>query len=851
MPRLPYPRRLGTKLNALTIGLVLISAAASSGFVIWQGVLLQHRQLLRHGTALATLSARNSEYAIYVEDERALSQVIDGLDADQDVAYVALTDETQRTLAARVLRPGFERPLIGTAPTRESSDAVVRTRRTATNQTYSDIVVPVISDPVESAASELFLDAPHEADVRVVGYVQLGMSHQRLRENISTFVRASLSVTAFILVGGVLLTLIITRRIANPIQRLAKVTEAISNGDLDHDVRVDGNDEVGHLSRTFAVMVTRLKGYREQADAARRNLERRVERRTHELRQAAAEAVALADTAEAANHAKSQFLANMSHEIRTPMHGVLGMSELLGKTRLTEQQRQLTETIRGSAKALLTVLNDILDFSKIEADKLTLDTVEFSPRDVVESVVSLLAAQAQLKGVELICRIDDDVPATAVGDDVRFRQVITNLVDNAVKFTVEGEIVTRVSVDQQRHDLATVRVEVTDSGIGIGPDAQKHIFDGFAQADGSTTRQYGGTGLGLTIAKRLAQLMDGEIGVESAEGRGSTFWFTARLRQSLDLIQAPVNDLVQSTTADAADVVPSVHLPPWPVDDQNVRGGRVLLVEDNATNRAVARAMLESLGCQVDVAENGRQALASSETTTYDVILMDGQMPEMDGYEATANIRQREALRCNAPGHAQRISPVPIVAMTAHAMQGDRERCLAAGMNDYLSKPFSSEQLFAILLRWIRPVRETTSAQETTRDPTPSAERPVISEAILDGIRNLERAGAPGLLTEVLSLYLNEAAELASRLVTAVEMGDIDSLTRLAHSLKSASANVGAMKLATLCAEIEGLVRTKAMGSLVTTAAAIQLELDAVHGALSEIMATPDGTGPAEVVARP
>ena len=679
MPTFMRPRHLVTKLNTLTIGLVLASAAASSGFVIWQGVVLQHLQLLSHGTALATLSARNSEYAIYVEDERALSRVIDGLAADQDVAYVALTDETHRTLASRVVQPDFERPSIGIAPTTDAPDAVMRTQRTETNRTYTDIVAAVISDPDDDAAAGLFLGERRERDKRVVGYVQLGMSHERVRQNISMFIRASLSATAFILAGGVLVTLIVTRRITNPIRRLADVTKAISNGDLDHDVRVASRDEVGHLSRTFNVMLTRLKGYRAEADAARQDLEQRVEQRTHELQQATTAAVELANTAEAANRAKSQFLANMSHEIRTPMNGVLGVSELLTKTRLTDQQQQFAEAIRGSSKALLTILNDILDLSKIEADKLTLDTMELCLRDVVESV-----------------------PA-----------------------------------------------------------------------------------------------------------------------------------------------------PSRPVDNQALRGGRVLVVEDNATNRTLARAMLDSLGCRVDVAKDGRQALVASEKTTYDVILMDGQMPKMDGYEATTRIRRRETLTCvDTTSKGRERSPVPIVAMTAHAMPGDRERCLAAGMNDYLSKPFSGEQLSNMLLKWMPSASERTREQALHRGSSSGSGGPVINQNILDGIRTLERAGTPGLLTEVLSLYLHEAAELAPRLATAVETGDIESVTRTAHCLKSASANIGATKLATLCAEIEQPIRNKAMDALAKTALAVEVELAAVQSALSEIMAASDREQPAEVIAR-
>ena len=444
-------------------------------------------------------------------------------------------------------------------------------------------------------------------------------------------------------------------------------------------------------------------GYRKQADQARSELEEQVKQRTRELQQATNDAVALAEKAAAASRVKSQFIANMSHEIRTPMNGVLGMSELLADTTLTAEQQQCTDTIRASARALFDVINDILDFSKIEAGKLELEATEFALRDVVAGVAALLAGQAQRNGVAFIWSVDTEVPATAVGDAVRLRQILTNLVGNAVKFTTEGEIETRVSVVEEQGDVTTLRFTVRDTGTGIAPDVLDRIFDGFAQADESMTRKYGGSGLGLTIAKSLTEMMGGEIDVKSQVGQGSTFSCTVRVQRVHEggRLARRVNP-DSNTGRDAGAEGSTRH-------DARLASRRVLLVDDNHVNRLVGRKMLEKLGCRVDVAENGGQAITAYRRAAYDVILMDIQMPGMDGYAATRRIRglQAEAAVGWSP------ADVPIVAMTAHAMKGDRERCLDAGMDDYLSKPFTRCQLSEALRRCLPDLRVDDPAPTT------------------------------------------------------------------------------------------------------------------------------------------
>jgi two-component system sensor histidine kinase/response regulator len=740
---------------------------------------------------------------------------------------------------------------------------------------------------LQAATPLVFRDRP-------VGAVYLGLATSVLDEEIVNNRVSATGLGLLILALGVLASVYLAARVATPILALREATAEIARGNYAISVPSGGSEEIHALSQSFAGMATDLRAATDKLATAR-------------------------DAALAAERAKAEFLATMSHEIRTPMNGVTGMLGLLLDTDLDRFQKDYAETAHRSAEALLAVINDILDFSKIEAGKLDLELIDFELRHTIEDVVGLLSERAAAKGLELATLVHEGVPDILRGDPGRLRQVLFNLVGNAIKFTERGEVVVRVAVANAIEDAVMLRCEVTDTGIGIDAAGQARLFQPFAQADASTSRRYGGTGLGLAICRRLVEIMGGELGVRSRVGEGSTFWFTARLARGGALSEAALRQrgslagfralVVDDNRTSREDL--EQQLTKWGLDTQGTDGGapglamldaaaaggrpyalalidlhmqgmdglelgraikgdpaiaatrlvlmtsisargqaraaqeagfaafltkplrqsalhdclttvlgqsstpagdasagaiitrhtltearaarraRILVADDNEVNQRVTVGLLERLGHRADVVASGQEAVDAVLRARYDLILMDGHMPGLSGFEAATAIRAQES-----PGRR-----LPIIALSADATDAGREACRAAGMDDFIAKPINRAAFDDTLRRWLPDELRGGDGPAAAEPPTVPSERvPATLElAQLSSVAGDDR----GRMRTYLDLFASTTAKLLDDLVAAVRERDASGLRRLAHAVKGACGTVGAQEMAALAAALE------------------------------------------------
>ena len=723
------------------------------------------------------------------------------------------------------------------------------------------------------------------------------------------------------------------RLVGDPLLALAQTVQEVAVSQ-DYSIRVakQSEDEFGVLVDDVNQLLTQMGErdghFRGEGD----RLEAEVVARTRELRESNERMEAATTQAIEASKAKSQFIANMTHEIRTPMNGVLGMTELLVNTDLTSQQYKFTRTILESAEDLLSIINNILDFSKVEAGKLEkVDRDPFNPKQCVEKVSDLLGSRARLKGLTLSHECAEDVPEAILGDGKRLRQVLTNLIGNAIKFTERGTIVVRTAVVKQLGDTTTVRFEIVDTGIGIPSHLHQHVFEGFSQADTSTSRQFGGTGLGLAISKHLIDLMGGEFGLISRPGVGSNFWFTVggelyRPTTEAERDLGGLRALVVATAAESSDAIrnhltlcggsavavptaekalavlraekfdvflvdtqgldvaalvheirsreatkslPLVLVSPversgadlarvgidgsvakpvkpqdlfaclarvtgrldvsvsesdlraldsdaWgahrdrqPEADAIVSGIRILLAEDHPVNRQVATAMLETLTCRVDVVADGAQAIEAVQLEDYDLLFLDCQMPNVDGYDATRQIRRLEQQgKLRFKNGENRSGRLPILALTAHTAPADRAASFESGMDDFVSKPFTLQTLRGALVKWVGRRVETAAEFSAPTSPNPEGSDtgdPPISQAGLDQILELDRLNGGGVFVRFARTFLEAVPVTLEELRTAVTRADSEGVAKSAHALKGVCLNLGAEPMAAASRELERL----------------------------------------------
>jgi signal transduction histidine kinase/CheY-like chemotaxis protein/HPt (histidine-containing phosphotransfer) domain-containing protein len=963
---------LGLSLRARVTAITVVITTLALAVVAATGIVQIRRQIddeqRRRADSLALGVARAAELALAVRDTKELNRLAGSFLRDENVLFIALfaDDNTQLALASRDAQ-SWQSFRQGQNAQNRFVAGEAHVERPAQSDEFSGD-----PDPLTGGGKS---DMPPGTETRVpdshaspwLGRVVVGISNGPAiaAEQFQTRLTVGTTILAATF-GSIILYLALSSWLRR-LSTLSRASASISRGEFGTQISDRHNDEIGRLAQSFETMRLALQQRDQQLRAFNESLQSQVKERTHDLE------VALA-AAEDANRAKSLFLANMSHELRTPLNGVIGMVDLLLATEPSAQQRRYCDIAKSSAHSLLELINDILDFSKIEAGKLELESEDFNLHEVVEGVTQLLGERSEKKKLELVCSVGKDVPQIVGGDETRLRQVILNLASNAIKFTQSGSVVISVEARERTDAGIVLKFSVHDTGIGIPKDRLTRLFKSFSQIDASTTRRFGGTGLGLAISQRIVEMMGGQIGVESEEGKGSTFWFTARFKSyisaastlrdahidprglralvvddnhtsrtilheqlaswllrpdvaengkaarqmlheaaaagdpyrfvildmhipaddsfalatqikdsallrdiiliSLSAMSDPMrparnarqgfsacltkptlpsqlyNAIIGSLVADqVAPDTTEAEAPPM-IQSARLAGVKLLVAEDNEINRFVASELVTQLGASPTMVVNGKEALQAALAGEYDAILMDCQMPEMDGFEATRRIREAETSG-DAAGHRK------IIALTANAIKGDRELCLGAGMDGYVSKPIEPDELVSAILTVLTPERrqhiergaqpKENSAKPSAGTETPLAVEPQIVPSASPplNLESLEKRclGNRKIAARALSKFDSVVTQDITALVGAIGARDSIAVAASAHKIKGAAANVSAEDLSRIAAELETLARADQLDQTQKCVDRLQAEMNRVREFLTSAL---PGLAPAE-----